>query len=106
MKALSLSDTTTGIPVGGRTTLGGRTITSVLSLSFYKMFGLYENKNDDANNDGWSDTELWWLRTTKVTRTTRATRTTKSTVANELLKTTRSDTSSERGRVRYRAGEI
>ena len=33
-------------------------ITSVLSLSFYKTFGLYENENDNAKNDGWSDAEL------------------------------------------------
>ena len=58
MKALSLSDTTTGLPFGGRTTLGGRTITSVLSLSFYKTFGLGENENNNAKNDGWSAAEL------------------------------------------------
>ena len=58
MKALSLSDTTTGLPFGGRTTLGGRTIASVLSLSFYKTFGLCENENDNTKNDDWRDAEL------------------------------------------------
>ena len=31
---------------------------SVLSLSFYKTFGLGENGSDNAKNGGWSDTEL------------------------------------------------
>ena len=58
MKALSLSNMATGLPFGGRMTLGGRTITSVLSLSFYKTFGLCENENDNAKNDDWRDAEL------------------------------------------------
>ena len=58
MKALSLSDTVIGLPFWGRTTLRGRTITNVLSLSFYKMFGLGENKDNNADNDDWSNAEL------------------------------------------------
>ena len=47
----------TGLPFGGRTTLGEGTIMNVLSLSFYKMFDLDEDESDNANNDSWSGTE-------------------------------------------------
>ena len=31
---------------------------SVLSLSFYKTFGLGENENDNVNNGGWGASRL------------------------------------------------